>query len=125
MAAKAEATMGQTDACPFCDIMLAVPAVIACANVGDVDNAERYLSLAKASAAHWEGTAWEAAVLEARAHLAKARGESAEFLRLIDEAAQQFRVAGQPLDVVRVEAARRNAQPVAESTRRTAGATLV
>jgi len=107
---KAAATMGATDTCPFCDIMLAAPAAIACANVGDVDTAARYLSIAETSAARWEGTAWEAAVLEARAHLAKAQGQDEEFLRLIDQALDLFTIAGQPLDVERIKKVRRNAR---------------
>lgn len=107
---KAEATMGPGDACPFCDIMLAVPAMIACADVGDLENAERYLRVAEESAARWEGTAWEAAVLEGRAHLAKARGDGEEFGQLIEEATRLFQIAGQPLDAARTEATRGDAK---------------
>ena len=34
---RAESTLGWDDACLFCSIMLAVPAAIACARVGDLD----------------------------------------------------------------------------------------
>ena len=117
--------MGQRDACPFCDIMLAVPAMIACADVGDLENAERYLSVAEMSAARWEGTAWEAAVLEGRAHLAPARGEHEEFLQLIDEATRLFHIAGQPLDAARTDATRRSPEPLAKTAGRTAGAARI
>jgi len=110
---RAEATLGETDACPFCDIMLAVPSAIACASVGDVTAAERHLAVATASAARWEGSAWEAAVLEARAHVARARGEADEFDRLIGEAVVLFRASGQPRDVDRCERSRRVATEVA------------
>jgi DNA-binding SARP family transcriptional activator/tetratricopeptide (TPR) repeat protein len=105
MVDRAEATLGETDSCPFCDVMLAVPAAIACASVGDVDAAQRHLAVATASAARWEGSAWEAAVLEARAHTARARGDSDEFGRLIRDAATLFGAAGQPRDRERCERA--------------------
>ena len=100
---RAEATMGETDSCVFCAVMLAVPASIACADAGDLDGARRHLAAAEVSAARWEGSAWEAAVLEARAHLARAQGDHAEFDRLIGSAAGLFTAAGQPLDAVRCD----------------------
>ncbi|HET8983812.1 MAG TPA: AAA family ATPase, partial [Pedococcus sp.] len=51
---KAEATMGETDQCPFCAVMLAVPASIACADASDVEGARRHLAVAEESAARWE-----------------------------------------------------------------------
>ena len=56
--------------------MLAVPASIACAAVDDLAGARRHLAVAEASAARWDGSAWDAAVLEARAHLARAEGRT-------------------------------------------------
>lgn len=97
----AEATMGEVDDCPMCSVMLEVPATIACADAGDLDGAHRHLTLAEASAAHWEGSAWNAAVLEARAHLARAEGRPEEFTALSARAAELFHAAGQPLDAVR------------------------
>jgi tetratricopeptide (TPR) repeat protein len=111
MVDRAEATLAETDSCPFCDVMLAVPAAVACASVGDVDAAQRHLAVATASASRWEGSAWEAAVLEARAHVARARGDADEFGRLIHEAATLFDAAGQPRDRERCEQARVSAIP--------------
>ncbi|HLN76773.1 MAG TPA: AAA family ATPase [Nocardioidaceae bacterium] len=98
---KAEATLGESDACPFCAIMLAVPAGIACADVGDLEAARRHLAVAEESAARWDSVAWEAAVLEARAHLARAEGRQGDFDALIREACRLFSACGQPLDADR------------------------
>ncbi len=59
---RAESTLGTEDLCSFCNIMLAVPAVIACADVGDLDRARHHLQVAEKSAPLWEGTSWQAAV---------------------------------------------------------------
>lgn len=101
---QAEATLGQQDRCTFCDVMFAVPATIAYADAGDVDTAERYLDMAEVSGNRWEGSAWNAAVAEARAHVAIARGEQDEFTRWIGSAAEMFAAAGQPLDAARCTA---------------------
>jgi DNA-binding SARP family transcriptional activator/tetratricopeptide (TPR) repeat protein len=90
----AEATIGEIDRCPFCAVMLAVPAVIACADVGDLDAARRYLVIAEQSAARWEGTAWAAAVQEARGHLAAADERPAESADVFNRAAALFADAG-------------------------------
>jgi hypothetical protein len=78
-----------------------VPSARACADVGDIEDAERHLRVAESSARMWEGTAWQAALLETRAHLATARGEPAAARRLLVSAAELFGAAGQPLDVER------------------------
>jgi tetratricopeptide (TPR) repeat protein len=101
---RAEATMGENDRCSFCDVMFAVPAAIACADAGDLDRARSYLAMAEASADRWAGSAWQAAVAEARAHLAEALGQEEEFRRWIELAATLFRAAGQPLDAARCAA---------------------
>ena len=85
---RAESTLGTEDLCPFCNIMLAVPAVIACADVGDLDRARHHLQVAEKSARLWEGTAWQAAVLEGRAHLADAEGDTSSADGLLAEAAR-------------------------------------
>ena len=57
--------------------MIAVPAAIACIEGGRLDEARDWLAQAKRSAATWQGTAWQGAVTEARAHLARAEGDDA------------------------------------------------
>jgi DNA-binding SARP family transcriptional activator len=98
---QAMSTVGQEDACPFCSIMLAVPAAIACADAGDLDDARNHLAIAERSAALWKGSAWQASMAEARAHLHRAEGDAETARRRLREAAELFAAAGQPLDVVR------------------------
>lgn len=98
---RAEATMGDTDRCPFCDVMFAVPATIACADAGDLDEARRRLAEAEGLATRWDGGAWTAAVTEARAHLEVAQEDPLEGARLFESAAQLFEAPGQPLDARR------------------------
>ena len=98
---QAMSTVGQEDACPFCSIMLAVPAAIACADAGDLDDAHHHLAVAERSAALWKGTAWQASIAEARAHLHRAEGDAETASRRLREAAELFAAAGQPLDVDR------------------------
>ena len=101
---RAEATLGENDRCPFCAVMLAVPASIACAGVGDVQDAGRHLAVAEQSAARWEGSAWDGAVLEARAHLARAENREGDFALLASKAAQRFTEAGHVRDAARCAA---------------------
>ncbi len=98
---RAEAALGLEDYCSFCSIMLEVPAAIACADAGVIDDAGRHLTAAERSAQLWQGTSWEASLVEVRAHLACAEGDAvtAETLRVA--AADLFEVAGQPLDAQR------------------------
>jgi DNA-binding SARP family transcriptional activator len=103
---RARATISQTDKCFFCEIMFAVPAAIACADVGDVEDAREYLATAERSAELWQGTAWQAAILEARAHLARAEDDDGQAARLLVEAAAIFDDAGQPHDAARCRAER-------------------
>jgi hypothetical protein len=98
---QAISTLGQEDSCPFCSIMLAVPAVVACADAGDLEDARTHLATAERSAALWKGTAWQAAIAEARAHLHRAEGDREAEMRRLREAAELFAVAGQPLDADR------------------------
>ena len=98
---RAEATLGWDEECTFCAVMLAVPATIACARVGDLDHARRHLQVAEFSVAAWSDTSWGAAVLEARAAVAAAEGDVAEAEHLLDAAARGFDLAGQPLDAER------------------------
>lgn len=98
---RAEATLGEPDHCPFCAVMLAVPASIACADVGDIEGARRHLEVGEESAQRWEGSAWDGAVLEARAHLARAEGREGDLVVLAARAAAQFEAAGQARDAAR------------------------
>src|SRR5262249_27236980 len=101
---RADATVGRDDLCLFCSVMLEVPAAIACADVGDVDAAQVHLERAELSAALWEGTSWQAGILEAGAPLSVAGGDVAEARSRLDEAAEGFLAAGQPLDAQRCRA---------------------
>ena len=103
---RAEAAVGFQDRCSFCSVMLAVPAAIACADVGDIQDAERHLQVAEKSAAMWDGTAWQAALLEARAHLSSAQGRDHDSAQLLSEAAELFEEYCQPLDAARCRATR-------------------
>ena len=49
----------------------------------------------------WQGTAWQGAVAEARAHLARAEGDQDGGGRLFASAADLFELAGQPIDAQR------------------------
>jgi ATP/maltotriose-dependent transcriptional regulator MalT len=98
---QAEATLGWDDFCPFCSIMLCVPASIACAQAGDLRNAQRLLGLAERSAVVWQGTSWEAAIAEAQATVAAARGDPTTARERMRTAAEKFHGAGQPIDAER------------------------
>jgi tetratricopeptide (TPR) repeat protein len=95
------ATLGTDDHCPFCSVMFEVPATIACAAAGDLDAAARHLAAAEQSAARWQGRAWEAAVLEARAHVTAAGGRSDDAERLRAQAIETFARAGHHHDARR------------------------
>jgi hypothetical protein len=98
---EATQTTDEASACPYCDVMLAVPSAIACAEGGCLDDARRFLARAELSAALWKGTAWEAAMTEARASIVAAEGDDAGAARLMQEAARLFETVGQPLDAAR------------------------
>jgi tetratricopeptide (TPR) repeat protein len=87
--------------CMFCQVMIAVPAAIACVQSGRLEDARSWLAQAERSAATWQGTAWQGAVTEARALLMRAEGDRAGADRLLAQAAKLFEVAGQPLDAQR------------------------
>jgi DNA-binding SARP family transcriptional activator/tetratricopeptide (TPR) repeat protein len=98
---QAEAMLGWDDFCPFCSIMLSVPASIACARTGDLRNAQRLLGLAQRSAVLWQGTSWEAAIAEAQAAVAGASGDHTTARERMHTAAEKFHGAGQPIDAER------------------------
>ncbi|HMK11818.1 MAG TPA: AAA family ATPase [Acidimicrobiales bacterium] len=100
---RAESTLGWDDACAFCQIMLSVPAAIACARAGDLSHARRHLDVSERSALLWQGTSWEAATMEARAAVACASGDAQTACRELHAATEVFRRTGQPLDAERVE----------------------
>lgn len=108
---RTEALRGSSERCVFCDVMFAVPAAIACADTGDVDESTRYLAEAERSASRWEYTAWQAAILEAKAHLARAQGDPDGWASLLAKAADGFTETGQPLDAARCRAAAVDYQP--------------
>jgi hypothetical protein len=85
--------------------MFAVPAAIACAEVGDLREARQHLAQAQRSAPLWEGTAWQAATLEAEAHVVRAEGRPERARDLFARAADLFDAAAQPLDSARCRAA--------------------
>ena len=93
------------NACMVCHVMIAVPAAIACAEGGRLDEARRWLAQAEAAAVLWQGTAWQGAVREARAHVSRAEGDPSAAVRLLTEAAALFAAAGQPLDAQRCQEA--------------------
>ncbi len=98
---EAAGTLDEPFACIFCQVMIAVPASIACVEGGRLDEARAWLAQARRSAAAWQGTAWQGAVAEAGAHLARAEGDDAAAARLLTGAAELFAIAGQPLDAQR------------------------
>lgn len=98
MVDRADAAIGPSDQCLLCTVMIAVPSALACARVGDIDAAEQYLLAGEMSAMGWEGTAWQGAVAEAKAHLAAAKGDNDQAAAMFRSAADLFARAGQPLD---------------------------
>jgi DNA-binding SARP family transcriptional activator len=98
---QAEAGLGDRDSCSFCVVMFAVPAAIACARVGDLDQARHHIAVATNSTERWSGTAWTAALREAQAHLAVAEGDPEQARALLEEAVTGFESAGQPTDAGR------------------------
>lgn len=89
------------DFCNFCEVMLELPAAIAYADAGNVDAAKAHLAIGEASASRWQGFAWRAAALEARAHVAHAEGKVEHAAVMLAEATAGFERAGQPLDALR------------------------
>ena len=98
---EAVAALDEPFSCVLCEVMIAVPAAIACIEGGRLDEARRWLEQAARSAAMWQGSAWEGAVAEARGYLARAEGDEAAALRLFTTAADLFSIAGQPIDALR------------------------
>jgi hypothetical protein len=85
--------------------MLAVPAATACARVGDLEDAHRFLAAAERSVAHWGESSWQAAVIEAQAVVALAEGDADGYRRLSREAADAYSAVGHSEDAARCLAA--------------------
>ena len=98
---EAVAAMDEPFSCIFCQVMIAVPAAVACIEGRRLEEARDWLAQAERSAAAWQGTAWQGAVTEARGHLARAEGDERTAARLLTSAAGMFTLAGQPLDAQR------------------------
>jgi tetratricopeptide (TPR) repeat protein len=105
MVDRAESTLGEPDGCWFCSVMLAVPAATACARVGDLADAHRWLTAAARSVAHWGESSWRAAVLEAQATVALAEGDPEGYRRLSRDAADAYSAVGHSGDAARCLAA--------------------
>jgi tetratricopeptide (TPR) repeat protein len=101
MVDRAESTMGEPDQCWFCTVMLAVPAAVACARVGDLEDAHRFLTSAERSVSHWAESSWHAAVLEAQATVALAEGDADRCRTLSREAADAYSAVGHADDAAR------------------------
>jgi DNA-binding winged helix-turn-helix (wHTH) protein/tetratricopeptide (TPR) repeat protein len=98
---EASETLDGPGSCRFCEVMVAVPSAVACAEGGRLDEARRHLIVAEMSASLWEGTAWEGSVTEAKACLARVEGDRVETDRLLARAARLFDEAGHALDAAR------------------------
>lgn len=98
---EAAAVLDGPSACEFCQVMVAVPAAVALAEVGRLDDARRQLDDAARCAIRWDGPAWSAAVDEAAAVVARCEGDDERARALLERAVAGFEAAGQPLDVAR------------------------
>jgi DNA-binding SARP family transcriptional activator/predicted negative regulator of RcsB-dependent stress response len=105
MVDRAESTLGEPDQCHFCAVMLAVPAATACARVGDLEMAHRYLAMAAWSVSMWGESSWHAAVVEAQATVALAEGDVERSRKLSREAADAYFAVGHAADAARCLAA--------------------
>ena len=114
---RAESTLGETDQCHFCAVILAVPAATACARVGDLEDAHRYLAAASRSVSLWGESSWRGAVIEAEATVALAEGDAERGRRLNREAAVAYAAVGHTRDAARCLAAASADPPVLEAVR--------
>jgi tetratricopeptide (TPR) repeat protein len=105
LAAVDEATRGVRgpfETCPPCSINFLIPASIACADAGDLARGTAYLSGSeKVAAAFYPRGGWQAALDEARAHLALASDYVEVAGRLLTGAIEAFEHLGQRLDALR------------------------
>lgn len=105
MVDRADSTLGEPDQCWFCTVMLAVPAATACARVGDLEEAHRFLEAAERSVSHWGESSWHAAVVETQATVALAEGDAERYRTLSREAADAYSALGHAADAARCLAA--------------------
>jgi DNA-binding winged helix-turn-helix (wHTH) protein/tetratricopeptide (TPR) repeat protein len=98
---EAVEVLDEPGSCEICQVAVEVPATIACAEAGRLDEARQHLQRARWSAGFWEGTAWPGAVNEAEAAIALAEGRPADAEALLGRATVLFEQAGQPLDAAR------------------------
>ena len=101
MVHEAASVLDAPNACEFCQVMIEVPATIAYASAGRIDDARAHLARAQWSSMFWEGTAWPGAVAEAEAAIAAAEGQPRDAAERFAAAAALFEQAGQPLDAAR------------------------
>jgi ATP/maltotriose-dependent transcriptional regulator MalT len=105
MVDRAGSSLGEPDQCWFCTVMLAVPAATACARVGDLEDAHRFLESAERSVSHWGESSWRAAVVETQATVALAEGDAERYRTLSREAADAYSALGHAADAARCLAA--------------------
>jgi len=99
-----DAVRGPLETCPGCRITFAVPAAIAATRARRLDLAVKYEQAAELLArCVMRLPAWDAAVAEVRAHIARASADEKRAAAHFAAAAEQFRRSGQPLDAARCE----------------------
>lgn len=95
---------GEALVCAYCGHAFRVAAAIAAARAGQLDKAAGALSAAEATAGLWQGGVWPAALEQARAELANARGNRSEALERMRSARDGFAALGWRTDAARAEA---------------------
>jgi DNA-binding SARP family transcriptional activator/tetratricopeptide (TPR) repeat protein len=101
-----DAVRGPLETCPGCRITFAVPAAIAATRALRLDLAAKYEQAAEYLArVVMRLPAWDAALAEVRAHIARASSDEERAMAHFAAAAEHFRRAGQPLDAARCERA--------------------
>ena len=101
----AASVRGPLETCPGCRITFAIPAAIAAARAGEVDQAEQHeKQCAYLANVVMRLPAWHAAHDEVRGHIAASKGAAAtETAAHFTAAATRFRSAGHPVDAARCE----------------------
>jgi hypothetical protein len=101
----AASVRGPLETCPGCRITFAVPAAIAAARAGEVEQAEQHeKQCAYLADVVMRLPAWHAAHDEVRGHIAASKGAAtSEAAAHFKAAAMRFRSAGHPVDGARCE----------------------